>query len=100
MIGAARILGRARHALIAAAVAAGIGALPDLGQQRTLSSRPGSGLVRSAGRPKPRRDAARQAAAQAKRERKNVKRIRDFNRCHVMNDARREWPYAKGVSRG
>lgn len=61
--------------------------MPDLGQQRTLSSRPGSGLVRSTGRPKPR--AERDMAMRIKRLRKSVKRHRDAIRCWAGNPCRR-----------
>ncbi len=76
-------------------------AMPDLGQQRTLSSRPGSGLVRSSGRPKPRRDRPRQHAANVKREWKNAKRRRHLMACFKWNHCAKGSPFAvTGVSHG
>lgn len=61
--------------LAAAIIAAG----PALAQG--IDMRPGSGIVRRDGPPQRRKDAA-QAAAQAKRERKNAKRLRDWMNRH------------------
>lgn len=85
---------RGRFASLLAAAA--IVAMPDLGQQRTLSSRPGTGIVKRTGARSPRRDSARQAAAQAKRERKNAKRWRDFHESHWKNPCRRGMQFANG----
>ncbi len=65
----------------ASLLAAAALAMPPLGQQRTLGVLTGSGIVRRSGPAPKRRDSARQAAAQAKRERKNAKRRRDWYRC-------------------
>lgn len=71
-----------RRGVMAAAVACGFMAgMPNLGQQRTLGIRPGSGIVRRTGPAPRRRDATRQAAAQAKRDRKDAKRARDAQRA-------------------
>jgi hypothetical protein len=74
---------------------------PALAEPRTLGLRPGSGIVKR-NRPPRRSDGARQAAAQAKRERKNAKRREDWNRCWLGQGTTwkgRYWPVV-GVSHG
>lgn len=67
--------------LLVTAAMAMIGAGPPLAEAAG-DLRPGSGVVRRDGPPRRRKDAARQAAAQAKRERKNAKRLRDWMNRH------------------
>jgi hypothetical protein len=76
--------------------------MPALGQQRTLGVLPGSGIVRRSEPAPKRRDGARQAAAQAKRERKNWRRRWAWLRCyHCDSTGAGRWPFVvKGVSRG
>lgn len=80
--------------LAAAALVAGAGG-PALGQQRSLAVAPGSGIVRRRWPAPKRRDDARQAAAQAKRERKNWRRRRDWLRCYHNDAAGLRWPFVK-----
>lgn len=86
--------------LLVTAAMAMIGAGPALAEPRGLALAPGSGIVKRTGGRSPRRDAARQAAAQAKRERKNAKRLRNHlwacssNPCHPH--AVFSWRYARG----
>lgn len=99
MIGAFQ---RIRHVGMLAALAAGLSALPNMGQQRTLGLRPGSGIVRRDGPAPKRRDSARQAAAQAKRERKGAKRMRDWHAClaHGIPGRWTAWPHPWEASHG
>jgi hypothetical protein len=71
-------LSRLRSLGMVAALAAGLSALPDLGQQRTLSSRPGTGIVARSRPAKRRRDAEREMRAVLKRRRKNALRLRHW----------------------
>lgn len=81
------LMARLRVSTAAAALAAGLSALPQLGQQRTLSSRPGSGIVKRSGGRSPRPE--KTMAIRIKRLRKNVKRHRDAIRCWHNNPCRR-----------
>lgn len=67
--------------MLAAAAIAMSGFGPALAEPRGLRLSPGSGIVRRTGPAPRRRDAARQAAAQAKRDRKDAKRARDAQRA-------------------
>lgn len=89
---------RLRGMLAAMGLGAAMAAMPDLGQQRTLSSRPGSGLVRATGRPK--RDSERQMRAVLKRRRKNDKRWRDAIACWGGNRAKTAYPALPGAHDG
>jgi len=72
-----------------AAAGLAMSAMPDLGQQRTLSSRPGSGIVKRSGGRSPTRGRALPMETRVKRLRKNVKRHRDAIRCWFNNPCRR-----------
>jgi len=88
--------------LVAAAAMAMIGAGPGLSERQTFGLLPGSGIVKRSGPVPRRRESARQAAAQAKRERKNAKRRRDWMHCYSGGATHRaaEWPFASGVTHG
>lgn len=84
--------------MLAAAAIAMSAAGPALAlPRRGFALQPGSGIVKR-DRPPRRRDGARQAAAQAKRERKNAKRRRDMEACAFFNRCRWLTPkFAKAV---
>lgn len=85
--------------LIAAAALVMSAAGPALAEPRAIALQPGSGIVKRSPPPR-RRDGARQAEAQAKRERKNAKRLRDWRRCHVGSRIKTSYPFAEGVNHG
>jgi hypothetical protein len=66
---------------------------PALAEPRGLSLSPGSGIVKRDRPRRRRRDDSRQAAAQAKRERKNAKRLRDWMNRHDREIWRRGNPH-------
>jgi len=76
------VIGAGIRGALAAVVLAMSAAGPALAEPRGITLQPGSGIVKR-DRPPRRRDAARQADAQAKRERKNAKRYRDWIACYV-----------------
>ena len=106
MIGWGRKMLSAMLAALGMGLGAGMATLPYLGQQRTLSQRPGSGLVRASGRPpKPtayerKRDAWRMALAENKRARKNAKRWRDAAGSFLANRAAKVSPFVMAVPHG
>jgi hypothetical protein len=89
-------------------MSAGVTAMPDLGQQRTLSSRPGSGIVK---RDRPPRKLSpiefrygryRMDKAAEKRCRKNAKRLRDWHAslAHGIPNRWTAWPHPWEASHG